>query len=217
MVFSLQLSQDTVKIGPSDNKERGINTELYCLQSIPAESTCLRAGDFPLCLHSGQGKGVSSAPAPVAQEEKWRQGCPIPLPPHTLLLQCQVLVVMQRLFSSARNTVGSYHREIKGSCRLCCRSYRGTFWCQKTFLGVVLINRKSHFYNRLVIIIKAKVLAEIFSSQFSITKTHFSTNDTSSWIPTSWRCNKLHLSSRVKNTGWFKNIQNIKWLFYIRF
>lgn len=45
-VFFLQLPQSTVKIGSSANKERGINTVLHCLGSIPG-SPCLKSGDFP--------------------------------------------------------------------------------------------------------------------------------------------------------------------------
>lgn len=45
--FPLQLPQGTVKIGSSDNKERGINTVLHGSGSIPAGSACLKNGDFP--------------------------------------------------------------------------------------------------------------------------------------------------------------------------
>lgn len=122
--------------------------------------------------------GWDADTALVAQE-KWKQGCPLLLPLHALLLplhalllQCQVLGVTQSQFSHL-------------CCREYCRQLAQKNYGQLLILllssllpEIVLINMKFHFHDRLMIIIKAEVLVQILSSLFSITKTHFSTNNT---------------------------------------
>lgn len=103
--FSLQLLQDIVKIGPSGNNERVINTMEH-----PSRKNMLQSGDFPSCLHTGQGKVVSSAVhvcCPCPSDSGGEEGDKAVLSCHLFILShcnCHVLIVMWSPFS-----------------RLCCR------------------------------------------------------------------------------------------------
>lgn len=102
--------------------------------------------------------GLDADTALVAQEEKWKQSCPVLLPLHALLLQCQVLGVTQSQFS---------HLCCREYCRQLAQKNNGQLvilFLSPLLPGIVLTNMKFHFHNRLVITIKAKVLVEILSS-----------------------------------------------------
>lgn len=93
--FSLQLSQYTVETGPSDNNVLWKRNKPCVMLPMehPSRKQVPQRGDFPPCLCTGRGRGVSSArrihcPCPVAQQEKWGHRCPLVLSRCLLKLSC---------------------------------------------------------------------------------------------------------------------------------